>query len=383
MMSVTFSSRLRRFLTALLLFSIVLQITTAPLEYSYSLQAASTDDLKSQLADLEEQQEQLNAEIEALNNDQSDAQDKLDAVNELIENLNLQVELLNNSIESLENDMAVLDEQITSSAESIMQRYKMLYLLGNMDFTYLILLDIDDAKDFVITWAYLDMLSEYDKKIITLYDSAKSEYDSKMAELDSQMAIYESKMAELEEQQAEAASLVAEIEAEKQALEEQQREIDTEMTEAREELDALLYKITMESSDSEYVGGDFIWPLRNSKTVTSNFGYRWGSLHAGVDVGTPVGTEVYSANAGTIVTSGWSSGYGNYIIINHGGGFTTVYGHLSERLVEVGDVVEKDELIAKSGNTGRSTGPHLHFEIRISGTAVDPLGYVQIPRAGA
>ncbi len=373
-------AKAKRLVVALLLLGVVLQVIKPA---TFRVEAADADDLRSQLAELEEQQEEIAEKIETLNVSQSDAQDKLDAVNELIENLNSQIDILDGSIEGLEDDIAVLDEQISDTAERIMQRYKMIYLLGNMDFAYLILLDIEDAKDFVMTWAYLDMLTEYDKKIISMYNDAKDEYAVKMAELTSQMAVYDSKMAELEEQQAEAAALIAEIEAEKQALEEEQRLIDKEMAEAREELDALIYEITMSSSDSEYVGGDFIWPLRNDKTITSYFGYRWGSLHAGVDVGTPVGTEVYSANAGTVVISGWSSGYGNYIIINHGGGYATVYGHLSERLVEVGDVVEQDELIALSGNTGRSTGPHLHFEIRINGTAVDPLDYVQIPRSSS
>ncbi|MBR1866333.1 MAG: M23 family metallopeptidase [Lachnospiraceae bacterium] len=112
-------------------------------------------------------------------------------------------------------------------------------------------------------------------------------------------------------------------------------------------------------------------------TITSNFGYRWGRLHAGVDVGVPIGTTVRASRAGQVVTAGWVGGYGNCVIIDHGDGISTRYGHLSEVTVSVGQYVDQGQQVALSGNTGRSTGPHLHFEIRVNGEAVDPLPYLE------
>lgn len=112
-------------------------------------------------------------------------------------------------------------------------------------------------------------------------------------------------------------------------------------------------------------------------TITSNFGYRWGRLHAGVDVGVPIGTTVRASRAGQVITAGWVGGYGNCVIIDHGDGISTRYGHLSEVTVSVGQYVDQGQQVALSGNTGRSTGPHLHFEIRINGEAVDPLPYLE------
>lgn len=119
----------------------------------------------------------------------------------------------------------------------------------------------------------------------------------------------------------------------------------------------------------------YMFPVTNWN-VTSNFGYRWGRLHAGTDVGVPIGTTVRASRGGQILTAGWLGGYGNCVIIDHGDGVCTRYGHLSEVTVSVGQYVDQGQQIALSGNTGRSTGPHLHFEIRINGEAVDPLPYL-------
>lgn len=119
----------------------------------------------------------------------------------------------------------------------------------------------------------------------------------------------------------------------------------------------------------------YMYPVTNWN-ITSNFGYRWGRLHAGTDVGVPVGTTVRASRGGQVITAGWVGGYGNCVMIDHGDGVVTVYGHLSEVLVSVGQYVDQGEQIALSGNTGRSTGPHLHFEIRVNGQATDAMPYL-------
>ena len=120
----------------------------------------------------------------------------------------------------------------------------------------------------------------------------------------------------------------------------------------------------------------YMYPVTNW-VVTSTFGSRWGRMHEGIDVGVPIGTTVRASRAGQIVTAGWVGGYGNCVIIDHGDGVCTRYGHLSQFTVSVGQYVNQGDQIALSGNTGRSTGPHLHFEIRVGGEAVDPAPYLQ------
>ena len=117
-----------------------------------------------------------------------------------------------------------------------------------------------------------------------------------------------------------------------------------------------------------------IWPV--SGPVTSPFGYRWGRLHAGIDIGVPYGTPIHAAASGTVVLAGWTGGYGNYTCIDHGGGMATCYAHQSSYAVSSGASVAQGQVIGYVGSTGHSFGAHLHFEVRINGTPVDPLGYL-------
>lgn len=109
---------------------------------------------------------------------------------------------------------------------------------------------------------------------------------------------------------------------------------------------------------------------------TSPFGYRWGRLHGGIDIAVPVGTPVHASASGTVRIAGWVGGYGNYVCIDHGGSLSTCYGHNSRLGVSVGQKVTKGQVIAASGNTGNSTGPHIHFETRVNGVQKDPMGYL-------
>jgi murein DD-endopeptidase MepM/ murein hydrolase activator NlpD len=117
-----------------------------------------------------------------------------------------------------------------------------------------------------------------------------------------------------------------------------------------------------------------IWPV--SGPVTSPFGYRWGRLHAGIDIGVPYGTPIHAAASGTVVLAGWTGGYGNYTCIDHGGGMATCYGHQSSYAISNGAQVSQGQVIGYVGSTGHSFGAHLHFEVRINGNPVDPLGYL-------
>ncbi len=125
-------------------------------------------------------------------------------------------------------------------------------------------------------------------------------------------------------------------------------------------------------------GGGFLWPVGgNGGYVSSPYGYRGGSFHKGMDIAASYGTNVYASASGTVTTAGWYSGYGKCVIIDHGNGTTTLYGHNSSLIVRVGQYVNKGDLISRVGSTGDSTGNHCHFEIRIGGNRVNPASYVR------
>jgi murein DD-endopeptidase MepM/ murein hydrolase activator NlpD len=117
-----------------------------------------------------------------------------------------------------------------------------------------------------------------------------------------------------------------------------------------------------------------IWPA--SGPVTSPFGWRWGRMHEGIDIGAPYGAPIHAAASGTVIYCGWESGYGNLTVIDHGGNLATAYGHQSSIAVACGQQVTQGQVIGYVGSTGHSTGPHLHFEVRINGSPVDPMGYL-------
>jgi murein DD-endopeptidase MepM/ murein hydrolase activator NlpD len=145
---------------------------------------------------------------------------------------------------------------------------------------------------------------------------------------------------------------------------------------------ALAAKIRSAQSSSVVVPGPtgaasaagFVWPVHG--VLTSGFGWRWGRMHEGIDLAVPNGTPVVAAAAGTVIVAGWMGGYGNLVVVDHGGGISTAYGHNTSVTVGVGQQVAQGQLIAYSGSTGHSTGPHVHFEVRINGGAVDPMGYL-------
>lgn len=120
--------------------------------------------------------------------------------------------------------------------------------------------------------------------------------------------------------------------------------------------------------------GGFVWPVNGP--VTSTFGWRWGRMHEGIDIGAATGTPIVAAAAGTVIYSGWLGGYGNLVVVDHGGGLSTAYAHQSQIAVSNGTAVAQGQVVGYVGSTGYSFGPHLHFEVRVNGQAVDPLAYL-------
>jgi murein DD-endopeptidase MepM/ murein hydrolase activator NlpD len=150
-------------------------------------------------------------------------------------------------------------------------------------------------------------------------------------------------------------------------------EIDS-LQEVSAELAAKIRAAQSHSTVTRTGSGVLAWPV--NAPITSPFGWRWGRMHEGIDLGAAYGTPVVAAAAGAVIYAGWLGGYGNLTVIDHGGGLSTAYGHQAHIGVSVGQHVEQGEIIGNVGSTGHSTGPHLHFEVRVNGQAVDPLGYL-------
>ncbi|CAN5148653.1 peptidoglycan DD-metalloendopeptidase family protein [soil metagenome] len=242
--------------------------------------------------------------------------------------------------------------------------------------------------------ALLDQVTANDDDVIDQLNAAKqdfelrkSEAETATAKADDRRVETEARLTELESTRSEQARLVADLDT-------RQSEVAAEI-DAQEASEAELTRIIAEaearaaaarsvspspsvggavgaSPDRTVGGGGCIWPASGS--VTSEFGNRWGRLHAGIDIAASTGTPIYAAQAGTVIFSGVQSGYGNVIVISHGGGLTTLYGHQSRLAASNGQAVGQGDNIGFVGSTGRSTGPHLHFETRYGGSPRNPRG---------
>jgi murein DD-endopeptidase MepM/ murein hydrolase activator NlpD len=184
------------------------------------------------------------------------------------------------------------------------------------------------------------------------------------AQLADRIAVIEAELDEMDAQDAQLAELIQAKQAEIAAREAAARE-------------AALRAPRPGADPSAY---GMIWPTDGR--LSSGFGYRrhpilgYSRLHAGLDIGNSYGTPIWSAAGGTVIYSGWRGGYGNAVVVDHGGGVSTLYGHMNERLVAEGDTIDRGEWVGLMGSTGLSTGPHLHFEVRVGGSARDPLVYL-------
>ena len=167
----------------------------------------------------------------------------------------------------------------------------------------------------------------------------------------------------------------------KRALKIHKAKID-EINKQYELVNQQILALAQQGLDTVYIGGQLAWPVPGYTRITSKYAMRVHpitgqyKLHTGVDIGAPMGANFVAANDGTVVKAGMNAAYGNMVIIDHGGGISTLYAHGSEILVEVGQTVKRGDAVLKVGSTGYSTGPHAHFEVRINGVTTDPLPYI-------
>ena len=191
------------------------------------------------------------------------------------------------------------------------------------------------------------------------YDRALGERQQVLDDLEDVRAEYEEKVASCND-------TLVELEAQEQIAQEDEEELAAALAEREQESPA--------SVPADVSAGGWAWPAQGP--VTSGFGPRWGRLHAGIDIGAPTGAPIHAAKGGVVSYAGVMGGYGNIIVLDHGGGMTTRYAHQSRLGASVGQTVAAGEQIGYIGSTGNSTGPHLHFEVRVNDGPQDPIGYL-------
>lgn len=336
-------------------------------------------DVSIQLEKLDKQLEQKQAELDKANADLDETKKQLEetekALEQAIKEAEHQQQLLDSRVRAMYmNDQVSILEMILSaqSVSDLIMRVEMAAKITQCDndlLTQMRKLQDDIAqKKQAIEEQKLHI--EQQKQLIVEekkgIESKRAEKNKLLADLEQQKGSYEKALNEMEAQSKELEAVIRKLQAEE---------------EARRKAQAQKNSGSSSRGGSIVATGRFTWPVPGYSRISSSFGYRVhpvlgvGKLHTGIDIAAPSGANVVAADGGVVIQSGWLGSYGKAVIIDHGNGISTLYGHNSSLLVSAGQEVSQGQVIARVGMTGLATGPHSHFEVRINGTPTNPMQY--------
>lgn len=335
------------------------------------------NELKKKQKKAQETKSSLEKEQKKLVNEQASEKN---AYNELLDQISGAEENLRQTEHALAEAIAYYNAQ----RELVKTRLKVMY--ENSSTSMLdTLLESKSIIEFYERMQYMSIIAQKDKEMIENLNQAKLDVEYKKRLQQQAKDFLEQKAGEKQERLTQLsvsrASVEKEIQRSKNELSKLEKEIDAQIAESKR----LTNVIKTLTSKKKYAGGSMVWPCPNSYEITSPYGMRKHpilrkyKMHTGVDIGASHGSSIVAANSGTVIMAQYdkSGGYGNMIVIDHGGGITTLYAHASKLLAKVGTEVKTGDVIAKVGSTGLSTGNHLHFEVRDNGELKNPLsGYL-------
>ena len=352
------------------------------------------DALKQEQAESQAKQEALKEQLADVEADQAAAQQKrqlltqqLNAINAELENIDAQIAWYDGEIAQKEEERKEAEAREAEQYELFCQRVRMMEEQGTVSY-WSILFNAKDFSDLMDRMADVDAVMDYDNAVMEELIATREELERLQGELENaraeeqeardqqaaKQAEQQAKVAEaqalLDQINADVAEVNRQLDAESAAASEIQAEIARKQKQLEEERKQQNIVISSESG--------YLWPLPGYYTLSSLFGYRIHPItgvahsHTGIDIPAPGGTSILAAKSGQVVTSAYHYSYGNYVVIDHGNGNSTLYAHMSSRAVSEGQMVSQGQVIGYVGTTGSSTGNHLHFEVRDNYTRVDP-----------
>ena len=409
----------RRFLTALI--ALILMVTgffaverfggfdvSAAVDTSKDKEA----DLKAQLKSAQNQQAELKKKLENAKSGIEDTENRKEYLDSLVSATQTEIDVTEQLIaeydEKITAKTAEIDEMqasIDTKFDQMMERLRFSYEEGTASYLEMIL-SSESLTEALSGIDRVGSMMDFDQSLMqelsdnlkalqgekTVLEGTKKEQEELKVTLEGKVTSLEDQIKEANEYivklRADEESYQAEYEKAKAAEKEANAEIEKILEERRRIENAKLNddtNTTGGSGSSALTGSaNFIWPVDASfSRISSAYGGRilWGryDFHLGIDIPASYGRNVYASHSGTVVVATYHYSYGNYIVIDHGGGYSTLYGHNSKLCVKVGDKVSQGQVIAKIGSTGSSSGPHCHFEVRINGKTQQPLNYVKRP----
>lgn len=352
-----------------------------------SLQSFAFDikDLLKQRDEADNKRNRVTKEKKQNEKDQKDVSQKIAKLQKTIQNLETEINDLNNNIvetkdkiEVTKGELVAAEENIGDKNDTLNSRLKVMYKNGDIGYIEVLL----DSTDFEDLLTRVDMVKKIFNHDIELIKHLKAQRDL----IKIKKNILESQKAELvvllnneRRKQDNLKVSRGQMERVKEELIKDHKMLEIEEDNLIKLSNKIKKEILRKQSSAKYVGGKMSWPAPGFYTITSPYGYRIHpilkkkKLHAGIDVRVPSNKNIVAAQSGKVIHAGWLGGYGKVIMIDHGGGIVTLYAHNNKLLVKEGQKVNKQQSIAKSGSTGMSTGPHLHFEVRENGKHVNPI----------
>lgn len=390
---------------------------------------ANGDDLKSLLNNQEDIKSEMNTKKTQMEEALNQSAKVKEEVKEIDENstrvlselikVEKEMEELLKEIEATEVELKKAEDTLIEKQDSFQKRLRVMHKTGDMGYLE-ILLNSKDINDFFIKKDMIVSILEQDKKLLKLMKEQTDIASEKRTELEVQRKSLtevkrkiESRKQELNETMNEKTALMNNIQTdadmfklEFEELEKASKNVEDKIVKmqeehkkneenkirasakSKEEGDRLIaeyrkYGQIQDSLPKSYQEGKMAWPVPGYNRISSPFGnrihpiFKTKKMHTGVDIPAPSGVPLVSADDGTVIHSGGMGGYGNTIMVDHGGGVVTLYAHNSTLIAKKGQKVKKGDLIAKIGSTGYSTGPHSHFEVRLNGKYVDPTPYIK------
>lgn len=367
--------------------------------------AASVQDNQRELNEINRSIQDKRNKLEDINNSKNNAEKEMNNLDKemgqlssKLQELNKKMESLNSEIKGKEKEIDKKKKEFDKEEDLFKQRARAMYKSGSTGYVGVIL-SSNDFSDLINRIELVTKIMEYDKKLLAYIEETKKSLESNKSELESNKKIIVNLKSEVDEKYKalrvksnEKKNLVAKLEKDKNFYENM---ISKEQSESQE-ISKIIQKMKVaqtekvtfstgsninSSSTAVKTKGQLYSVTGGAYPITSSFGMRfhpvlgYSRLHAGMDIGVPMGTPVYALKDGVVIAAQSMSGYGNVVMINHGD-ITTVYGHNSSLAVSVGQTVKGGQLISYSGNSGVSSGPHLHFEVRnSSGQPIEPSGY--------
>lgn len=359
---------------------------------------STLDHLNGQYSELEKQQQAIKDKL----NKTKTEKEKQEAIRKNLTNqistTQKQINLLDNKISYLQNDIADKEQRINElSAEVVqqqdlfMKRIRSIYKTSVGTSMLGMVFGVDSLGSYLSYGKYLSRISEHDSALLqTLSDNIEelrtlqAQMQAEKEDLADTKVTAESKKASLTSQKTEVESTLQDIKKLEQEYMADKAAVEKEMKQIQADIDAIYASTAGSGSQVDYSGTGFIYPVKGYTYISSYYGWRFNNTnyHTGVDFPAPANTPIRASASGTVIYVrtgagyGRAWGYGNYVIVDHGGGFSTLYAHCTSIPVSVGDTVTKGQTIAYVGTTGWSTGYHLHFEIRRNGAHTNPLNYL-------